>query len=121
MWIRDDHILTLPEPRPVKCEGNWIMVGGLFGSAVIILVLVIVGLVFRIAHQRKLQKGQPSLSYRFNHGVPLFKLRIHVRIIFSVLIFLDTTTSTTGKPGNTFLDTLYILKYTLTSGKVNPM
>ncbi|XP_059932547.1 uncharacterized protein LOC132475427 [Gadus macrocephalus] len=53
------------KPRPVKCEGNWIMVGGLFGSAVIILVLVIVGLVFRIAHQRKLQKdttNQPQLQ-----------------------------------------------------------
>ena len=63
------------------------MVGGLFGSVVIILVLVIGGLVFRIAHQRKLRKGQPSLSYRFNHGVPLFKLRIHVRKISSALIF----------------------------------
>ncbi|CAL8377344.1 unnamed protein product [Gadus morhua 'NCC'] len=53
------------KPRPVKCEGNWIMVGGLFGSAVIILVLVIGGLVFRIAHQRKLRKdttNKPQLQ-----------------------------------------------------------
>ncbi|CAL8376616.1 unnamed protein product [Boreogadus saida] len=52
------------KPRPVKCERNWIMVGGLFGSAVIILVLVIVGLVFRTSHQRKLQKDtdQPQLQ-----------------------------------------------------------
>ncbi|XP_056432189.1 uncharacterized protein LOC130370462 [Gadus chalcogrammus] len=95
-YIRGDLVvnstwLLVHEPRPVKCEGNWIMVGGLFGSAVIILVLVIVGLVFRIAHQRKLQKGQPSLSYRFNHGVPLFKLRIHgqelAEVCYSMLSF----------------------------------